>query len=332
MMKTTMKLLAIVLLVLPQTMQGQNYEGIIDKAFDKVLGTKGISYSTIRDEHRETTGGVEEKTVIYNITVGRANFKLFDELKDAFLAEEDCKTSVYTCFGPLEDSYRQQWAVKLKRGGDFRVGQKSGSSYAIATFDDPKRQGYRLIYTAEWWDTEDKDIRKGVLLASYGEKPAMHSYSASAEWGGKSALDLLGKDPKWATAEINIPDVQQYMNQVDSIMTTRFPDNSVDFAYNPQEWARQAMKNPANLNRTDWMRLFGMLTQKMLDRADTESTEDLVVAAGILLDMCEDTVDLDKDEKDICAARLKDVATQLQSRSQYVYDLLMLAAKRLQKK
>lgn len=182
MMKTTMKLLAIVLLVLPQTMQGQNYEGIIDKAFDKVLGTKGISYSTIRDEHRETTGGVEEKTVIYNITVGRANFKLFDELKEAFLAEEDCKTSVYTCFGPLEDSYRQQWAVKLKRGGDFRVGQKSGSSYAIATFDDPKRQGYRLIYTAEWWDTEDKDIRKGVLLASYGEKPAMHSYSASAEW------------------------------------------------------------------------------------------------------------------------------------------------------
>ena len=48
--------------------------------------------------------------------------------------------------------------------------------------------------------------------------------------------------------------------------------------------------------------------------------------------MCEDTVDLDKDEKDICAARLKDVATQLQSRSQYIHDLLMLAAKRLQKK
>ena len=33
-----------------------NYEGIIDKAFDKVLNTKGISYSTIRDEHREDAG------------------------------------------------------------------------------------------------------------------------------------------------------------------------------------------------------------------------------------------------------------------------------------
>ena len=297
-MKTTMKLLAIVLLALPQTMHGQNYEGAISKAFEKVLNTKGVSHSTIRNEHREGAGDVEEKTVIHNITVGRANFKVFDELKEAFLADEDFKTSVYTCFGPLEDSYRQQCIVKLKRGGDFRVGQKAGSSYAAATFDDPQRKGYRLVYTAEWWDTDDKDIRKGVLLASYGEKPAMQSYSATAEWG-KSLIDQLGKDK---------------------------------FSTNPQGWMRQAMSNPANLNRSDWMRLFGMLTQKMIDRADKESTEDLVVAAGILLDMCEDTVDLDKDEKDICAARLKDVATQLQSRSQYVHDLLMLAAKRLQKK
>ena len=330
-MKTTLKLLAIVLLALPQTMHGQNYEGAISKAFEKVLNTKGVSHSTIRNEHREEAGDVEEKTVIHNITVGRANFKLFDELKEAFLADEDFKTSVYTCFGPLEDSYRQQCIVKLKRGGDFRVGQKAGSSYATAAFDDPKRKGYRLVYAAEWWDTDDKDIKQGVLLASYGEKPTMQSYSAMAEWG-KSLIDQLGKDKKWGTAGPDMIDVQQYMNQVDSIMKIHFPDNHVDFSTNPQVWMRQAMSNPANLNRSDWMRLFGMLTQKMIDRADKESTEDLVVAAGILLDMCEDTVDLDKDEKDICAAHLKDVATQLQSRSQYVYDLLMLAAKRLQKK
>lgn len=331
-MKTTMKLLAIVMLALPQTMHGQNYEGAISKAFDKILNTKGVPHSTIRDEHREDTGTVEEKTVIHNITVGRANFKLFDELKEAFLADEDYKTSVYTCFGPLEDSYRQQWAVKLKRGGDFRVGQKAGSSYAIATFDDPNRKGYRLVYTAEWWDADDKDIRKGVLLASYGEKPAMHSYLASAEWSNQSVLDHLKKDYNWGAIGADMGDVQQYMNQVDSIMKKHFPDNKADFATDPQGWARQAMSNPANLNPSDWMRLFGMMTQKMLDRADKGSTEDFVVAAGILLDMCEDSIDLDKDEKDICAARLKDVATKLQSRSQYVYDLLMLAAKRLQKK
>lgn len=329
-MKTTMKLLAIVLLALPQMMHGQNYEGAISNAFAEILSTKGVSHSTIQDEHRENTGDVEEKTIIYNITVGRANFKLFEELKDAFLAEEDYKTSVYTCFGPLEDGYRQQWAVKLKRGGDFRVGQKSGSSYAIATFDDPKRKGYRLVYTAEWWDTDDKNIKQGVLLSSYGEKPAMHSFSATADWG-QSILDSLGKDKKWGMVGTDRVDIQQYMNQVDSIMKIHFPNKNADFATNPQDWMRQAIGNMANLNSTDWMRLFGMLTQKMLDHADKESSEDLVVAAGILLDMCKDTVDLDKDEKDICATRLKEVATKMQRRSQYVHDLLMLAAKRLQK-
>ena len=330
-----MKLLAIVLLALPQTMHGQNYEGIISKAFDKVLSTKGVSHSTIRDEHRESTGGVEEKTIIHNITVGRPNFKLFDELKVAFLSEEDNKTSVYTCFGPLEDGYRQQWAVKLKRGGDFRVGEKSGSSYAIATFDDPKRKGYRLVYTAEWWDTDDKNIKKGVLLSSYGEKPAMQSYKGHASWDYSQPWSMVGKD---------FVDMQKYIDMVDSLMKIKFPSGNVDSLMklrfpsvrndatkNPQEWMRQAISNATNLNGSDWMRLFGMLTQKMLDRADRESAEDMVVAAGIILDLCKNAEDVDKDEKEICVVRLKNLATQLQSRSQYVHDLLLLAAKKLQK-
>jgi hypothetical protein len=332
-MKTTMKLLAIVLLALPTTMHGQNYEGAIDKAFEKILNTKGISHSTIRDEHHESTGDVEEKTIIYNITVGRPNFKLFDELKEAFLAEEDGKTSVYTCFGPLEDSYRQQWAVKLKRGGDFRVGQKSGSSYAIATFDDPKRKGYRLVHTAEWWDTDDENIKQGVLLSSYGEKPTTQSYSAQVEW-----QDIR----PWLNGSAKIIDMQKYLNMADSLVKLRtFSTDSLmklnilshrsDATKDPQEWMRQAISNATNLDGPDWMRLFGLLTQKMLDRADKESSEDLVVAAGIILDMCKNAEDVDNDEKSICVVRLKDVATKLQSRSQYVHDLLMLAAKKLQK-
>lgn len=328
--------LTLVMLALPTTMHGQSYEGTIDKAFEKILNTKGVSHSIIRDEHRESTGDVEEKTIIYNITVGRPNFKLFDELKDAFLAEEDGKTSVYTCFGPLEDSYRQQWAVKLKRGGDFRVGQKSGSSYAIATFDDPKRKGYRLVHTAEWWDTDDKNVRQGVLLSSYGEKPAMQSYSAQAEWNGFMP---------WSKGSARIVDVEKYMNMADSLMKIKEPvfnadslmklsilSHRADATKDPQEWMRQAISNATNLDGPDWTRLFGLLTQKMLDRADKESSEDLVVAAGIILDLCKDAEDVDDDEIPVCVARLKDVATKLQSRSQYVHDLLMLASKKLQKK
>lgn len=327
-MKTTMRLLAIVLLALPQTMHAQAYEGIISQAFDKILNTKGVSHSTIRDELRESTGGVEEKTVIHNITVGRANFKLFDELKNAFTTDEDLRTSVYTCFGPLDDSYRQQWAVvKLKRGGDFRVGQKSGSSYAIATYDDPQRPGYRLVYAVEWWDTDDKDIRQGVLLSSYGEKPAMHSYSAAADWGDRLKKRLDEVD--WSAFQRQWPSLAS----ADSLVKAYSPNNEVDFATNPNAWARKAMSHvQGGLDESDWLRLFGMLTQKMLDRVDKASKEDLLVAASILLDLCKNAEDLDKDERDICAARLKDVATQLQSRSQYVHDLLTLAAKRLQKK
>lgn len=331
-----MRLLAIVLLALPQTMRSQSYEGAISKAFEKVLSTKGVNHSTIREEHRESTGGVEEKTIIHNITVGRANFKIFDELKNAFLTDEEFKTNIYTCFGPLDDSYRLPCVVKLKRGGDFRVGQKSGSSYAIATFDDPQRQGYRLVYTAEWWDTDDKDIRQGVLLSSYGEKPAIHSHSAQADWSGKlRSLEsrmqgekslLQGTD--WAALRQQWPSLAS----ADSLMKVYFPDNKADFTTDPNGWMRQAISHASNLDESDWLRLFGMLTQKMIDRADRESVDDLVVAAGIILDMCKETTDLDKDEKDICAARLKEVATQVQSRSQYVHDLLLLAAKRLQKK
>ena len=247
-----MKLLAIVLLALPQAMHGQSYEGAIDKAFEKILNTKGVSHSTIRDEHRESTGDVEEKTIIYNITVDRPNFKLFDELKNAFLAEEDGKTSVYTCFGPLEDGYRQLWAVKLKRGGDFRVGQKSGSNYAIATFDDPKRKGYRLVHTAEWWDTDDKNIRQGVLLSSYGEKPAMQSYSAQAEWNSIQP---------WVKGSTKLVDVEKYMNMADTLIEIKKPifradsllklsilSRRADATKDPQEWMRQAISNATNLD------------------------------------------------------------------------------------
>ena len=117
----------------------------------------------------------------------------------------------------------------------------------------------------------------------------------------------------------------------DSLLTLNILSHRTDATKNPQEWMRQAISNATNLDGPDWMRLFGMLTQKMLDRADKESPEDLIVAAGIILDLCKNAEDVEKDEKEICVARLREVAKQLQSRSQYVYDLLMLGAKKLVK-
>lgn len=292
-MKKTMQLLAIMLLVLPQTMSGQAYEGAISAAFETILNTKGVAHSTTQNVYRNSSSGAtEEKTTIHYITVGRANFKLLDGLKSAFAAEDGNAVNYYTSMGGQDEAYRQTCVVKMKNGGNILIGQKSGSSYAIATFDDPVREGYRTVYAAEWWDTDDKDLRKGVLLCSYGEKPAMVGFQATANYSG----------------------------------------SRVDYTTDPKGWMRQVMTNVEGLNSSDWLRFFGMLTQGLLNHAQKESDEDMVVAAGILLDMCKHAIDVEPDERAICADRLKEVATQLQSRSKYVSDLLNLAAKKLQKK
>lgn len=339
-MKKTARLILIALMALPTAMMAQ--EPDIQHVFDKIINTKGITHSDTRyvergDDGTSADGDITESTVIHEIGVGRYNFGLFNELEEAFQNGYFPTTpiTVYTCFNPMEGSTRQQWAIMTKRGNDIRIGQHDGSSYAIVVMPDDDNPKFRTVYAAEWWDTDDADIRQGRLVRSYGEKPTMQSYTAKAEW----------KDIQpWVKGSAKLADVQKYMNMADSLLKIQMPSFSADSMMtlsilshradatkNPEEWMRQAISNATNLDGPDWMRLFGMLTQKMLDRADKESPEDLIVAAGIILDLCKNAEDVEKDEKEICVARLRDVAKQLQSRSQYVYDLLMLGAKKLVK-
>ncbi|MBO4465034.1 MAG: hypothetical protein J5797_12690 [Prevotella sp.] len=339
-MKTTARLIFIALMALPTALKAQ--EPDIQHVFDKIINTKGVTHSDTRYVERDedgtsADGRIIESTVIYEIGVGRYNFGLFNELEEAFQNGyfPTTPTTVYTCFNPMEGSARQQWSILTKRDDYIRIGQHTGSSYAIVVMPDEDNPKFRTVYAAEWWDTDDPNIRQGRLVRSYGEKPAMQGYTARAEW----------KDIQpWIKGSAKIVDVEKYMNMADSLLKIKVPafsadslmmlnilSHRTDATKNPQEWMRQAIINATNLDGTDWMRLFGMLTQKMLDRADKESPEDLIVAAGIILDLCKNAEDVEKDEKEICVARLRDVAKQLQSRSQYVYDLLMLGAKKLVK-
>ena len=96
-------------------------------------------------------------------------------------------------------------------------------------------------------------------------------------------------------------------------------------------WMNQAMNNVKHLSNSDWHRFFGLLTEKMIKRANKESTEDMVVAAGIILDLCKNADQLDADEREISARRLQEVADHYftSDKDQYVNDLLLLAAKKL---
>lgn len=355
-MKTKAKLLALALLALPTVLTAQ--EPDIQHVFDKIINTKGITHSDNRFVERDSENGdsadnLTESTVIHDIRVGRHNFGIFNELEEAFQNGHfpTTPTTVYTCFNPMEGSTRQQWTILTKKGNDIRIGQHDGSNYAIVVVTDDDNPKFRTVYAAEWWDTDDADIRQGRLVRSYGEKPAMQSYKGRAEWSdlqpwikGSAKLADVQKYMSMADSVLKMQSPSKYMSMADSLIKIKIPSFSADSMMtlsllprradatkNPQEWMRQAISNATNLDGPDWMRLFGMLTQKMLDRADKESSEDLIVAAGILLDLCKNAEDVDKDEKEICVARLRDVAKHLQSRSQYVYDLLMLAAKKLVK-
>ena len=64
-------------------------------------------------------------------------------------------------------------------------------------------------------------------------------------------------------------------------------------------------------------------------RVDKGAREDLVVAAGVMLDLCKHADKLDEDEREVSAKRLRQVANSLTG-NQYVHDLLMLGVKKLE--
>ena len=72
------------------------------------------------------------------------------------------------------------------------------------------------------------------------------------------------------------------------------------------------------------------MTHHMLERKDDDSYENLVVAAGIILELCKNATPLDADERAISARRLEQVAANF--KDQYIHDILILGAKKLKGK
>ena len=329
-----MKLLALVVLALPMTVHAQLYEGNISRAFDKVANAKGLKVSVSQSTQRDDKGGHAEKTMIRNFAIGKHNFGLLDDVQKAFQQDYDDAATFYTCFSPMQDSYRQMWEVKLKQGGNYRIGNKPNSSYAIATFDDEARPGFRTVYAVEWWDSDDPDIKEGVLLSTYGEKPAMAAHMAQPGFDRIMQQPLDVADSIFEEVQADFPDMNKFFNGRSLIATGIQPANIPMGKGGQDEWMSKAIDNIGHLSNGDWHRVFGLITQKMMDRAQKESAEDLVVAAGIVLDLCKHADQLDEDERKVSANRLLNIAEHYfdTDKLQYIHDLLMLGAKNLEKK
>ena len=343
-----MKLLVLALLALPLSMQAQQAGKHLDELFEKIINTRGIEASTSRnvvryDEDGNRTNDLIESTTIHDIRVRRPNFGLFKELEDAFLSGNTEPTTIYTCFNPLDGSRRQQWNIVTKRGIDIRIGQHTNSSYAIVVYPDANSPRNRTVYAAEWWDTDDNNIKQGVLVRSYGEKPRMGSQLVQ-NFQGMSHLPYNILDIDSVFRSHNVPELNGLLSndwqrfgiqQLDSVVINLPFDGT-----NLPDWYNMAIRNVGRLSNADWHRLFGLLTQRILDRTNRigrETNEELVVTAGVLLDLCNHADQLDADEKKVSAKRLDDVAIALlrsgveRSQRQYVHDLLELAAKKLRK-
>ena len=101
---------------------------------------------------------------------------------------------------------------------------------------------------------------------------------------------------------------------------------------NTRQWMQQAMTHVKHLSASDWHRFFGIMTQKMMDNGKNESTEDMLVAANLVLDLCKNADQLDADERALAARRLQQMNKSEIIPDPYVRDLLQLGYRKLQSK
>ena len=222
----------------------------------------------------------------------------------------------------------------------------------ISSLLSPTRiiQDIVFAYAAEWWDANDPDdsnINEGFLVVAYGETPkALTGFSPSFNMGNILNVDTafyrmlpdtswvgnmerIRELPKMEWPGIVIKDGPSLHWDKDSqqFKMTQTDGKAQDLPSTGSkgEWMANAIDHVEHLSNKDWHRLFGLITQKMIDKDNTE--DDLIVAAGIILQLCKNAESLDEDEKGVCIVRLKNIAENFNDT--YVGDLLMLSARKL---
>lgn len=333
-MKTTAKLVTLFLLVLTSSLKAQeeyiSQEVRIQQAFEQIANAKGIEHSVNNYMERDEKAfdKVLEETEIHNFRIGRANFKLLDKLQEVFTSLESNNRllSIYTDFNPIEYSTRQKWNIKTNKDAII-IGARPRSSYAIAVYQDSRNKDFRTVYAVEWWDTDDKDIRQGILVRTYGEK--VQKRDGDINMG---ALSLFNNEEARKTYEA----WRQQLQNGQGIISGMADSTSIPFDRKSlKEWMNKAINGIGHLESDDWLRIFGLLTQQIQDATKDNSksmtTEELVVASGLVLQLCKNAP-IDEDEVEMCCKRLNSVAIWASThRSTYVGDTLRLAAKRLRK-
>lgn len=334
-MKTTAKLVTLFLLVLTSSLKAQeeyiSQEMRIQQAFEQIANAKGIEHSVNKYIERDEKAfdKVLEETEIHNFRIGRANFKLLDKLQEVFTSLESNNRllSIYTDFNPIEFSTRQKWNIKTNKDAII-IGARPRSSYAIAGYQDSGNKDFRTVYAVEWWDTDDKDIRQGILVRTYGEKVQKRDgdINMRALFSTKDNEEVWKRYKAWRQQLLNGQRIVSGMAD-----STNIPFDGTSL----KEWMNKAINGIGHLESDDWLRIFGLLTQQIEDATGSNlksmTKEELVVTSSLILQLCKDAP-LGDDEIEMCCKRLNFVAAKVSAHSMYVGDALRLAMKRLRKK
>ena len=229
---------------------------------------------------------------------------------------------------------RRQWSIWRDGAEAVLIGGMKNSSYFIANFDDKKHDGYRTCYAAEWSNADNPDVYTAKLVYVYGRSPIQPLPINGMELSTNNIGNILSQFHGTIPDSLFIDSlfIGNSWNKGIRAFTLNIGRENIPFDGNMDKWMALAMqRGVTNLSDTDWHRFFGLLTQKMIDKANKESKEDLVVAAGIILDLCKNA-SLDDDERRVVTNRLCQVINCFDSdKYEYIRDMLTLAARKVAK-
>ena len=344
----TKKCILLALFTMAATMASHAQENVV-RAFEKIEKSTTVHPSLSKNEVRDSTGRVVSSTYYLGFKIGSLKNGLPNLLQEAFEKDKDNAKMAFISTSPNAPRYRYQ--IVQKGGQNISLGGKNQSSYFILTFPDEEHQGYRHAYAAEWWnagDPNDPNIMEGYMVIAYGETPdpsygSSPSFNFGRTFGADTTALRILPGTGWTEQmeklkDITVPDMEQirkfngkpFFWDMHSKEWRLLPNEGNTHLFsiteNNDEWLANAMDRVENLSNSEWHRLFGIITQKMTD--GDNSDENLVVAAGIVLQLCKHADQLDRDEKAVCISRLKNIAKKFND--SYLKDMLILSAKKLE--
>ena len=342
---------AITLMAIVPTASAQEQ---IKKAFQEV--TDELAGVTKVGEHNtakvDANGIAIESKVITVKVERRYQHSVSETLRDAFRNEAG-KTSMFEEETGNENiemdsalvhdlGLRRMWSIWRDEDDAVLIGSMKNSTYYIANFNDKKHKGYRTCYAAEWSNADNPDVYTAKLVYVYGQQPKItHGiasvepplhYFATAKWPDVLGEDIIKQAQQLKEAFGHQEKDFPFDEQLKKAFGNKHQEADIPFDGDKDSWMALALqRGVSNLSNTDWHRFFGLLTQQMIDKVNKKSKEDLVVAAGIILDLCKNAP-LDNDERRLAANRLLQVQECFDDvEDEYIYGMLSLARKKVEK-